>query len=113
MECPWCDLTATPRQLHAHLSEHHEEQVNVEDRATSRVYSITCPRCGAVHEQPIKPRLRESGFLEEFGAEIRLVAFDMLINHLIAEHLDPKPPTETEVVLHRPRSRGESYESST
>lgn len=113
MECPWCEVEATPRQLHAHLGEHHADRVTVEERTSARVYSIACPVCGAVHEQPIKPRLRDSGFLEEFATEIRLVAFDMLINHLIAEHLESGPAPETEVVLNQPRSRGEPRESST
>ncbi len=76
----------------------------MEDRETSRIYSITCPTCGATHEQPIKPRLRDSGFLDEFAHEIRLVAFDMLINHTIAEH------SETEVALGGIRSPGGTNE---
>ena len=50
------------------------------------MYVVECPECGAVHEQPIKPRSTDPSFVEEFEAEIRLVGFDMLVNHLMAEH---------------------------
>ncbi len=86
MICPFCDHNASPRSLHAHLIEQHPDQVRVDDSDANRKYVITCPVCGSVYSQPIKPRLRDSGFLEEFDREIRLVAFDMLVNHLIAEH---------------------------
>ncbi|MFV1990728.1 MAG: hypothetical protein ACC652_08320 [Acidimicrobiales bacterium] len=86
MNCPWCTYEGTARQLHAHLGEGHQQMVSVEQRTGEQVYGISCPICGATYEQPIKPRLRDAGFLDEFASEIRLVAFDMLINHLIAEH---------------------------
>lgn len=108
MECPWCDFEAPPRLLHAHLAEQHHEQVTVEHRGSSRIYAIACPLCGAVHEQPIKPRLRDPGFLEEFGAEIRLVAFDMLINHLLVQHGEHPAESETEVSLPGTSTRGEN-----
>lgn len=98
MKCPFCEHEAPPRKLHAHLGTEHGTEVEVEDRGATRVYTITCPTCGASHEQPIKPRLRDAGFLEEFSTEIRLVAFDMLINHMLAEHT-VHAPTETEVDL--------------
>ncbi|MFV2040121.1 MAG: hypothetical protein ACC660_07750 [Acidimicrobiales bacterium] len=109
MKCPWCDQDSSPRELHAHLGSVHADEVVVEDRGSTRVYSITCPTCGATHEQPIKPRLRDSGFLEEFGNEIRLVAFDMLINHMLAEH-SPGSQPETEVDLPQISTRGEVHE---
>jgi hypothetical protein len=40
----------------------------------------------------IKPRSRDPRFIEEFQREIRLVAFDMLVNHLIAEHEEAETP---------------------
>jgi hypothetical protein len=86
MKCPWCDFDEPPRSLHAHLGEEHGEQIRTEKRSRSRVYVVECPECGAVHEQPIKPRSTDPSFLEEFEAEIRLVGFDMLVNHLMAEH---------------------------
>lgn len=86
MNCPWCEYVGSPRPLHAHLGETHPEVVRilVEDHRQS--YSIECPYCGDGYTQPIKPRGRDAGFLDEYAAQIRLVALDTLVNHLIAEH---------------------------
>lgn len=86
MKCPWCDFDETPRALHAHLGETHPEQVRFEDKMGRSFYGIECPVCGDSYQQQIKPRGRDSAFVEEFSAQIRLVAFDMLVNHLMAEH---------------------------
>lgn len=86
MRCPWCDREGQARALHAHLAEEHPEQVRVREEDGERFYAIACPVCGAAYEQRVKPRSRDPGFLEEYGVQIRLVAFDMLINHLMAEH---------------------------
>jgi hypothetical protein len=51
-----------------------------------RRYRVTCPVCGECHEARIKPRSKDPAFLETFAREIRMVAFDMLINHLEVEH---------------------------
>ncbi len=90
MICPYCDLDASPRALHAHFADAHPEKIEVTQTATERSYDVVCPICGDGYSQPIKPRLFDPAFLEEFDREIRLVAFDMLLNHLLAEH------TETE-----------------
>ena len=89
MNCPWCPFEGHPRALHAHLGESHPDGVVFEDRIGRTFYSITCPICGDGYRHEIKPRGREPGFVEEFKAQIRLVAFDMLVNHLLVEH-DPE-----------------------
>ncbi len=89
MNCPWCDFEGHPRQLHAHLGETHPEQVVFEERIGRTFYGITCPHCDDGYRHEIKPRGRDAGFVEEFNAQIRLVAFDMLVNHLLVEH-DPE-----------------------
>lgn len=86
MTCPWCDFDGGPRALHAHLGEEHPEQVVFETRGDSRWYGVTCPVCLDSYEHIVKPRSRDPGFVAEFQREIRLVAFDMLVNHLLAEH---------------------------
>lgn len=86
MRCPWCEIAGEPRALHAHFSEAHPEQVRFQQRGGRRLYALSCPVCGAGYEHEIKPRLRDPAFMEEFQGEIRLVAFDMLINHLLVEH---------------------------
>lgn len=86
MNCPWCDFEGTPRSLHGHLGESHPEVVRFEERGASRYYAIDCPVCGEGYEHIIKPRLRDPSFMEDFQTEIRLVALDMLVNHLLVEH---------------------------
>jgi hypothetical protein len=86
VKCPWCDLDESPRALHAHLGEAHPEQVRFEEKMGRSFYAIECPICGDGYEQQIKPRGRDPDFVEEFSRQIRLVAFDMLVNHLMAEH---------------------------
>ncbi|HLF40947.1 MAG TPA: hypothetical protein VI854_05660 [Acidimicrobiia bacterium] len=71
------------------MGESHSEQVTFEDRIGRTFYGIACPICGADYRHEIKPRGRDPGFVEEFSAHIRLVAFDMLVNHLLVEH-DPE-----------------------
>ncbi|MCL4413879.1 MAG: hypothetical protein M1522_03900 [Actinobacteria bacterium] len=88
MNCPWCTWTSPPRALHAHLADVHPEGVQFEEADRSRSYVVVCPLCGASHVQPIKPRSRDPDFLAEYEREIRLVGFDMLVNHLLAEHDD-------------------------
>jgi hypothetical protein len=78
--------------LHAHLGEQHPEAVRFEDRGDQWFYALDCPICGDGYERQIKPRGRDPGFVEEFSAQIRLVAFDMLVNHLMGEHEDLEIP---------------------
>ncbi len=94
MNCPWCPFEGHPRQLHAHLGESHPEAVVFEERIGRTFYGITCPLCDDGYRHEIKPRGRDPGFVEEFNAQIRLVAFDMLVNHLLVEH-DPEETADT------------------
>jgi len=83
--------------LHAHLGEQHPEAIRFEDKGGRSFYALTCPVCGDGYEREIKPRGRDPGFVEEFSAQIRLVAFDMLVNHLLGEHEEVDlPPEEAE-----------------
>jgi len=75
--------------LHAHLGEQHPDAVRFEDRGEKWFYALDCPICGDGYERQIKPRGRDPGFVDEYSAQIRLVAFDMLVNHLLVEH-DPE-----------------------
>ena len=54
-------------------------------------YEITCPACGARYERTVRKAARDREFTGEFGREIAMVALDMLIHHLIAEHERPGP----------------------
>jgi DNA-directed RNA polymerase subunit RPC12/RpoP len=86
MNCPWCEFVGDPRPLHAHLGADHPDAVHILVEDHRQTYSIQCPYCGDSYSQLIKPRGHDPGFLEEYGTQIRLVALDMLVNHLIAEH---------------------------
>ena len=82
--------------LHAHLGEQHPDAVRFEDRGERWFYALDCPICGDGYEREIKPRGRDPGFVEEFSAQIRLVAFDMLVNHLLGEHEDLEIPEDSD-----------------
>lgn len=86
MTCPFCDEQLSRRQLHAHLSQAHPEQVQTVRRADRQLYQVSCPYCGAEYSQRIKKAAGDESFVAEFEQQIRMVAFDMLINHLLVEH---------------------------
>jgi len=96
LNCPFCPFEGSPRGLHAHLGEQHSEAVRFEDKGGRSFYALTCPICGDGYEREIKPRGRDPGFVDEFSAQIRLVAFDMLVNHLMGEHEELEIPAEEE-----------------
>lgn len=91
MKCPFCDVELSIRALHAHLATDHPGEIGTESHGDRQVYVVTCPYCSAQHRQPIKKSAGNAEFLVEFEQQIRLVAFDMLINHMLAEH-DPDQP---------------------
>ncbi len=82
--------------LHAHLGEQHADAVRFEERGGRSFYALTCPICGDGYEREIKPRGRDPGFVDEFSAQIRLVALDMLVNHLLGEHEELELPSDEE-----------------
>ena len=57
-----------------------------EESRARMFYRIECPKCALKIEKTIKPRGKDPGFLEEFDREIKLVAFDMLLNHMDVAH---------------------------
>lgn len=93
MNCPWCDFEAGPRGLHAHLAEHHPGAVGAGERRGKAFYEITCPLCGARYEHAVKKGARDPRFVQEFEREIAMVALDMLVNHLLAEHEHEDAPS--------------------
>ena len=96
--------------LHAHLGEQHPEAIRFEEKGERSFYALTCPICGDGYEREIKPRGRDPGFVDEFSAQIRLVAFDMLVNHLLGEHedLELPPDDETEAEAQQPAPHGDA-----
>lgn len=86
MTCPFCEVEAPVRELHAHLGTDHATEIRTEELGERTVYVVTCPYCSDQYRQPIRKGAADPGFLVEFERQIRLVAFDMLINHVLAEH---------------------------
>ena len=108
MNCPFCPFVGPPRILHAHLGEQHPEAVRFEEKGGRSFYALTCPICGDGYEREVKPRGRDPEFVEKFTAQIRLVAFDMLVNHLLGEHEDLELPADEEVELESPAPLGDA-----
>lgn len=88
MKCPHCDFADTRMKLHRHLGEAHLNHVTTEhDEATGKMrYIVSCSVCGLKYQHAVKPRYKDPRFLEEFKAEIALVAFDQLLYHLEEKH---------------------------
>lgn len=90
MRCPWCPYEAPVRGLHAHLARDHGDRIRVFARDDRQFYEVVCPYCGQSYDQRIKKAGPDDAFVTEFEQQIRMVAFDMLINHLLVEH-EPQP----------------------
>ncbi len=108
MRCPFCSFEGPPRTLHAHLGEQHGDAVRFEERGGRSFYALTCPLCGDGYEREIKPRGRDPGFVDEFSAQIRLVALDMLVNHLMGEHEELELPSDAETEPEPPAPLGDA-----
>jgi predicted RNA-binding Zn-ribbon protein involved in translation (DUF1610 family) len=88
MKCPHCGFEGPRMKLHRHLAEAHLERVTTEhDETTGKMrYVIGCPVCGLKYRHAVKPRYKDPRFLDEYKAEIALVAFDQLLYHLEEKH---------------------------
>jgi hypothetical protein len=108
VHCPFCSFEGPPRTLHAHLGEQHGDAVRFEERGGRSFYALTCPLCGDGYEREIKPRGRDPGFVDEFSAQIRLVALDMLVNHLMGEHTELEIPAGEDTEPETPTPLGDA-----
>ena len=90
MHCAFCAESAAWPQLHAHQADRHAEMVikTVDPDGTKMAYALTCPRCGDVISNTVKPREQDPGFLKEFEREINLVAFDQYLYHCGEKHAE-------------------------
>lgn len=82
--------------IHAHLADMHPDRVTLGHREgpNDPYFQVGCPACEQEAVQSVNPGGRDPGFLEEFEREVRLVAFDLLLYHMQADHpealgLDP------------------------
>jgi sarcosine oxidase delta subunit len=86
VRCPWCDHeSAGPRALLEHLRDGHGDQVRITEQGGQVFYEMPCPLCDQRHRQRIK-KGGDPDFLARHDAQVRLVALDMLVAHLMAEH---------------------------
>jgi hypothetical protein len=102
MKCPFCDTEGSRMAIHAHLADAHTEKVEMghHDGPNDPYFRVGCPACDQDAVQSVNPGGRDPRFLEEFEREVRLVAFDLLLYHLQAEHpellgLTPGAPDST------------------
>lgn len=86
MNCPFCDFIGPRPELHSHLTDEHADQVVTYEEWGNRYYRLDCPWCDHSIRRTVKPRLNDPTFLEEYAREIRIVAFDMFLYHLEAQH---------------------------
>jgi hypothetical protein len=104
MKCPYCDAIGGLVATHRHMLVTHLDLVTTarDDASGKMEYALACPFCGLGYRRELRPRNRNPRFLEEFKAEIALVAFDQLLYHLLQEH-----PSEVDVDPAELRSIGE------
>ena len=86
MTCPFCGVEQPVSELHRHLVANHADAVQTEEVAGRMAYAVTCPHCAQRYRQPIRKSAGDPEFVAEFDRQIRLVALDMLVHHLLAEH---------------------------
>lgn len=88
MNCPFCSYAEARPELHAHLTDSHGDEVKTWTSESSgrRFFELKCPDCDDSFRHEVKPRLRDSGFLEEYAREIRIVAFDQFLYHRQLTH---------------------------
>ncbi len=85
---------------HRHLLDMHlnvvETRIEEEDKM---YYLVPCPFCGLKYRHRVKPRRSDPAFLEEFKAEIAMVAFDQLLYHILQKHPEDVGVDHTELEL--------------
>jgi hypothetical protein len=86
MKCPYCDVTGSRPEIHAHLTDNHAAKVVTDETWDRRFMELQCPGCDESHRTEVNPRSYDPGFLEEHYREIRLVAFDMFLYHWQDQH---------------------------
>ena len=104
MKCPYCHAIGGLVATHRHMLDRHLDLVTTarDDASGKMEYALACPFCELDYRRELKPRNRNPRFLEEFKAEIALVAFDQLLYHMLQEH-----PSEVGVDPAELRSIGE------
>ena len=102
LTCPYCETRGPWMDIHRHLAEDHVAQVltEIHEESGKMTFTLPCPFCDERATHEVNPRGRNPRFIQEFRAEIALVAFDQLLYHLAAAHpgkaaIDPPPESPT------------------
>lgn len=84
---PFCSFRGDRWQLHRHLVDTHMDAVTTRSvEGGNMFYEVACPRCDFRSSHRVKPRWRDSSFLQDYRREIALVAFDQLLYHMEVMH---------------------------
>ena len=88
MKCPYCPEVGNFAIIHRHLVDVHLDQIITkrEVETNKMEYRVVCPFCEEMYRRQVNPRNRNPRFLEEFKAEIALVAFDQMLYHVLENH---------------------------
>lgn len=82
MDCPYCDRTEPRIRLHSHLVDDHPDAVESDGTA----YTLVCPSQECDETLTMDAGTATEEALEGFGNEVRMLAFDRLLDHLENEH---------------------------
>ncbi len=88
LHCPICREGSDYRGLHLHLKGGHPDMVTIATDVPRRYFEVRCPLCPESYRQTLKTGKATIEFVEEFEDDIRLVASDILLQHLIGEHAE-------------------------
>ena len=88
IRCPYCLERGNFTAIHRHMTDVHRDRITTQREAeTNKMeYLVACPFCEEMYRRQVNPRSRNPRFLEEFKAEIALVAFDQMLYHILEKH---------------------------
>lgn len=89
MDCPLC-TAPTPgwHHLHRHLADQHADAVTRVQRTTGPPgFIVHCPACDWAFEKLLQGQRSDQTFVDQFRAEMVLVAFDQFMVHWVADHV--------------------------
>ena len=81
MRCPFCGVTGTRQDLHAHMVRSHRDSLQTRHDGERMFFDVNCPLCSEGITREVNPRGRDQAFLDKFADEIRMVGYDLLLYH--------------------------------
>ncbi len=98
MRCPFCELTGSRPELHAHMVGAHQDGLTTRREGDQMFFDLNCPLCSEGMTREINPHGRDQAFLDKFADEIRMVGFDLLLYHW-ETHEESQAPVDVVVRL--------------